>query len=162
MTSQRSGPGRAATDKRNGLRQLAHEATEGLRVDPNHYSPLVSTSRLASLRYALSGWLYMMRYQKNTRIQAVASLAVLLLGLWLQISAVEWAVITVAVALVWMAEFLNAAIEAAVNLASPELNPMAKIGKDVAAAAVLLGAVASFLVGLFIFGPPLIERLLGG
>jgi diacylglycerol kinase len=141
---------------------MAQGASEGLHIDPNHYSPIVSTSRLASLQYAVSGWLYMLRYQKNTRIQAVASLAVLVVGLWLRISALEWAIMTVTVSLVWMAEFVNAAIEAVVNLASPELHPMAKIAKDVAAAAVLLGAVASVLVGVLIFGPPLLERLLGG
>lgn len=58
-----------------------------------------------------------------------------------------------------MAEFLNAAVEAAINLASAELHPMAKVGKDVASAAVLLGAVASILIGLLILGPPLIEKL---
>ena len=60
-----------------------------------------------------------------------------------------------------MAEFINAAIEAAVNVASPEFHPMAKVGKDVAAAAVLLGAVSSAVIGLLIFGPPLLERLQG-
>ncbi len=161
MTGQPTDPGRTGAG-RNGLRQMAQGASEGLHIDPNHYSPIVSTSRLASLQYAVSGWLYMLRYQKNTRIQAVASLAVLIVGLWLRISALEWAIMTVTVSLVWMAEFVNAAIEATVNLASPELHPMAKIAKDVAAAAVLLGAVASVLVGVLIFGPPLLERLLGG
>jgi undecaprenol kinase/diacylglycerol kinase (ATP) len=58
-----------------------------------------------------------------------------------------------------MAEFLNAAVEAAINLASAELHPMAKVGKDVASAAVLLGAVASILIGLLILGPPLMQKL---
>jgi undecaprenol kinase/diacylglycerol kinase (ATP) len=58
-----------------------------------------------------------------------------------------------------MAEFLNAAVEAVVNLASPDYHPMAKVGKDVAAAAVLLGVVASVLVGLLVLGPPLLVKL---
>ncbi len=147
---------------RPGLAGLFEDVGANLAVDPQAYSPLVSTSRLASLRYALAGWLYMLRYQKNTRIQAVASIGVLLVGLWLQISAGEWAVIVLTVTMVWMAEFINAAIEAAVNLASPQIHPMAKVGKDVAAAAVLLGAVSSVLVGILIFGPPLLARLQGG
>ncbi len=150
------------SDSRSGLTGLLGDVAANLAVDPQAYSPQVSSSRLASLRYALAGWLYMLRYQKNTRIQAIASVLVLLAGLWLQISPGEWAVIVLTVTMVWMAEFINAAIEAAVNLASPEIHPMAKVGKDVAAAAVLLGAVSSILIGLLIFGPPLLVRLQGG
>lgn len=147
--------------QRDGLGPGIREIAQGLYIDPNRYSPMVSPSRWASFRYALSGWLYMLRYQKNTRIQALATVVVILVGLWLEITPVEWAVIVLTVAVVWMAEFINAAIEAAVNLASPEVHPMAKVGKDVAAAAVLLGAVSSILVGLLIFGPRLLERLQG-
>jgi diacylglycerol kinase (ATP) len=130
-----------------------------VRIDPNQYSPIVSTSRQASLSYALGGWLYMLRWQKNTRIQAVASIAVLALAAWLQVDAVRWAILILTMTVVWMAEFLNAAVEAVVNLASEQLHPMAKVAKDVAAAAVLLGAVASVLVGLLLLGPPLLMRL---
>ena len=150
-----------ASGSRSGSTSLRQAVSEDLRIDPDDYSPIVSTSRWASFRYALAGWLYMLRYQKNTRIQAVATLLVVAVGLWLQIAPGEWAVIVLTVAMVWMAEFINAAIEAAVNLASPDVHPMAKVGKDVAAAAVLLGAVASALVGLLILGPPLLERLRG-
>jgi diacylglycerol kinase len=58
-----------------------------------------------------------------------------------------------------MAEFMNAAVEAVVNLATDEWHPMAKVAKDVAAAAVLLGVVAAVLVGLLVLGPPLLLRL---
>ena len=103
----------------------------------------------------------MLRRQKNVRILALASIAVLLLGLWLGISALEWAMLILTVALVWMAEFINAAIEAAVNLASPDLHPMAKVAKDVAAAAVLLAVLASVLAGGLILGPPLLDKWRG-
>ena len=155
-------PEAAQGNGQRGRTKLIQELTANWDVDPNHYSPIVSTSRWASFRYALAGWLYMLRYQKNTRIQAAASLLVLILGLWLQITPGEWAVIVLAVTMVWMAEFINAAIEAAVNLASPELHPMARVGKDVAAAAVLLGATSALVVGLLILGPPLLARLQGG
>ncbi len=129
------------------------------QIDPGLYSYKVSTSRWASFKYALAGWLYMLRFQKNTRIQAVASIAVVLLGLWLGITPVEWAIMLLTIGMEWMAEFVNAAIEAAVNLSGPVPHPMAKVSKDVAAAAVLLGAVVAVLVGLLILGPPLVERL---
>jgi len=161
------GNGASSTGASNGGGQrgrtkLLQDLTANWDVDPNHYSPIVSTSRWASFRYALAGWLYMLRHQKNTRIQAVASLLVLILGFWLQITPGEWAVIVLTVTMVWMAEFINAAIEAAVNLASPELHPMARVGKDVAAAAVLLGATSALVVGILILGPPLLARLQGG
>jgi len=129
------------------------------RIDPDEYSPITSTNRVNSLGYALAGWIYMLRRQKNTRIQAAASLIVMPLALWLEVSFVEMAIIILSITMVWMAEFLNAAVEAAVNLATQELHPMAKVGKDVASAAVLLGVVASVLIGLLILGPPLVEKL---
>jgi diacylglycerol kinase len=61
--------------------------------------------------------------------------------------------------MVFTAEFLNTAIEAVVDLASPQKHPLAKVGKDVGAAAVLIAALAAVLVGLLILGPPLWARL---
>lgn len=133
--------------------------TGTMKIDPDEYSPITSKSRLSSLGYAVAGWLYMLRRQKNIRIQSAASIFVLGLALWLQISYLEMAVIILTITIVWMAEFLNAAVEAAVNLATSELHPMAQVGKDAASAAVLLGVVASILVGLLILAPPLLERL---
>ena len=132
-----------------------------MRIDPDKYSPITSRNRATSLGYALAGWLYMLRRQKNTRIQAVASLIVMALALWLQVDATGLAILVLAITMVWMAEFVNAAVEAAINIAAPELHPMAKVGKDVASAAVLLGVVASVLVGLLVLGPPLVQRIAG-
>ncbi len=129
------------------------------KINPDEYSPLTSTNRVNSLGYALAGWWYMLRRQKNTRIQAVASIATLALALWLQISFVEMAILIITITIVWMAEFINAAVEAAINLATAEVHPMARVGKDVASAAVLLGVVAAVLVGLLLLGPPLLAKL---
>ena len=85
----------------------------------------------------------------------------MVLALWLQIDFVGLAMIILAITIVWMAEFVNAAVEAAINIAAPDVHPMAKVGKDVASAAVLLGVIASVLVGLLIMGPPLLDRLFG-
>jgi len=116
-------------------------------------------SRLKSFRYAITGWWYVVRTQRNAWIHAVVSLVVVVLAFWLQISRVEWSVIIVTIALVWTAEFLNTALEAVVDLASPGRHEQAKICKDVGAAAVLIAAGASVLVGLLILGPPLWEHL---
>ena len=133
--------------------------TETAKIDPDQYSPITSTNRLNSFLYALAGWIYMLRRQKNTRIQAVASIGVMILALWLGIDALAFAVLILAITMVWMAEFINAAVEAAINLATGELHPMARVGKDVASAAVLLGVVASILIGLLVLGPPLVHKL---
>lgn len=118
-----------------------------------------STSRLDSFRHAYAGWWYMLRTQHNAWIHAIISTAVFVLGLWLGLGRLEWAIILLTMALVWMAEFINTALEAVVDLASPDLHPLAKVGKDVAAAAVLVGAVTAILVGLLILGPPLWARV---
>jgi diacylglycerol kinase len=136
--------------------------TSTMRIDPNQYSALSnSPNRVESLGYALAGWLYMLRHQKNTRLMAVASIIIFGVALWLQIDFTGWAILILTITAVWMAEFLNAAVEAVVNLTSPDFHPMAKVAKDVAAAAVLLAAVASILIGLLILGPPLLAKLSG-
>ena len=112
-------------------------------------------SRLASFRNAFSGWWHVIRTQRNAWIHAIVSVAVIVISFILQLSAQDWAVIMVAIALVWIAEFLNTALEAVVDLASPQHNHLAKVGKDVGAAAVLIAAATSVIIGLLILGPPL-------
>ena len=89
--------------------------TGTMKIDPDEFSPVTSTNRIASLSYAIAGWLYMLRRQKNTRIQAVASIGALALSLWLQIDFLSLAMIIFAITIVWMAEFVNAAVEATVK-----------------------------------------------
>jgi diacylglycerol kinase (ATP) len=143
---------------KNNLDKVKAALTGTMQIDPDQYSHITSPSRVASLSYALAGWLYMLRRQKNTRLQAVASIAVFVFALWLQIDFVRWAILILTVSSVWMAEFVNAAVEAVVNMVSPDYHPMAKVAKDVAAAAVLLGVVASVLIGLLILGPALLAK----
>src|SRR5258708_12310474 len=130
-----------------------------LSAHPEHFSQITSKSRLASLRYALAGWLYVLRYQKNVRIQAAATILVFAVGLWLALHPLDWAILIVMITLNWMAEFTNAALEAVVNLASPDIHPMARVCKDVAAASALLAAIAAVIVAPLVIGPPLLDRL---
>jgi diacylglycerol kinase len=118
------------------------------------------TSRVASFRYAFHGWHYALRTQKNIWIHSTVATVVLILGLWLGLPARDWAVLILTTAMVFAAEFMNTSIEAVVDLASPEIHPLAKIGKDVGAAAVLVAALAAILVGLLILGPPLWAKLI--
>ncbi len=116
-------------------------------------------SRLRSFRYAFAGWWYVIRTQRNAWVHAVASVVIVTLGLWLGLNARDWAMIILAIAMVWTAEFLNSALEAVVDLASPQQHRLAQVGKDVGAAAVLIAAVTSVIVGLLVIGPPLWARL---
>lgn len=89
----------------------------------------------------------------------MATSCVVLLAMWLGLPARDWAVLILAISLVWTAEFINTALEAIVDLASPQRHPLAKVGKDVGAAAVLISSISSVLIGFLILGPPLWVRI---
>ena len=116
-------------------------------------------NRAKSFQYAFEGWGYVLRTQHNAWIHAVISLGVISLGLWLRLPARDWAVLILAITAVWIAEFMNTALEALVDMSASEFHPLAKVAKDVAAAAVLVGAMGAVLVGLLILGPPLWRQL---
>jgi diacylglycerol kinase len=117
-------------------------------------------SRAKSFQHAFRGLWFVIRTQRNAWIHAVVSIFVLVLGLWLGLAPRDWAVIVLAIGLVWTAEFINTALEAVVDLACSERNALAKAGKDVGAAAVLIAAVSSVLIGLLILGPPLWDKIM--
>ena len=119
-----------------------------------------SSDLLTSFKYAFSGVWYVVRTQRNARIHLAVALVVVALGLWLNLSYTEWAVIVLTIGLVLAAEAFNTVAEAAVDLATAERHPLARIAKDVAAGAVLLMAITAVLVGLLILGPPLWRTLL--
>ena len=118
------------------------------------------SSRAASFRHAFRGWHYVLRTQKNAWIHSAIATAVFILGVWLRLPARDWAVIILTTAVVFAAEFMNTAIEAVVDLASPDTHPLAKIAKDVGAGAVLVAALAAILIGLLLLGPPLWAKLI--
>lgn len=112
--------------------------------------------RIFSFKYAFSGLRYVVRSQRNAWIHAAITIAVLILAVLLKISLVEWGILLLAIGLVWTAEIFNTALEAVVDLASPDTHPLAKIAKDTSAAAVLFSAIISVLIGLVILLPPLV------
>jgi diacylglycerol kinase len=116
-------------------------------------------TRITSFRNAFSGFWYVVRTQKNAWIHLLATIMVILLSFWLWIEPVQWALIFICIGLVWFAEFINTALEAVVDLASPQKHPLAKVGKDVGAAAVLIAAIASTIIGVLVLGPPLLDKI---
>lgn len=119
-----------------------------------------NSNLLTSFKYAFSGVWHVLRTQRNARIHLSIALVVVALGLWLGLNSTEWAIIVLTIGLVLAAESFNTVAEAAVDLATAEYHPLAKIAKDVAAGAVLLMAIAAVVVGLLILGPPLWQALL--
>jgi len=117
-------------------------------------------SVLRSFYFAFAGLAYLFRTQRNARIHGVAGAFACGLAYYLGISRAEWAVLVFTIALVLILEGLNTAIEAAIDLASPDIHPLAKAAKDLAAGMVLIGAIASVAVGLLILGPPLWHKVI--
>ena len=109
--------------------------------------------------HAVSGWWFVISTQRNTWIHASVTTLVVLMACWLKLPARDWAVLILVIGLVWIAEFLNTALEAVVDLASPQNHPLAKVGKDVGAAAVLISALVAVLVGLLIMAPPFLDKI---
>jgi len=115
----------------------------------------------AGFGYAFAGLWYALRTQRNMWVHITIAILAILLGIVLRISAVEFAMIFVAITGVFIAEMFNTVFELCVDLASPEYHPLAKIAKDVAAGAVLLSAMLAVVIGLFVFGPHLWELIRG-
>lgn len=111
-----------------------------------------------SFIYAWEGVAWAWRHQRNLRIELLVGAGAILLALLLDTDPTP--ILTVS-ALVITLELLNSSLEALVDLVSPEIHPLAKRAKDVAAAAVLLAAFVAVLVGLLRLGPPLLTVLRG-
>ncbi len=114
-----------------------------------------------SFRFAFAGIWHTLRTQRNAKIHTGITLAVLLLGGWLRLSAQNWAILALTIGVVFAAETLNTAVEALVDLVSPAYHPQAKIAKDAAAGAVMLLAIAAVAVGGVVLGVPLWQKLFG-
>ncbi len=108
---------------------------------------------------ALNGIVASYGSERNLRIHTTIALVAVALGAWLGLSPGEWCWVALCIALVIMAELINTAIEACVDVASPNEHPLAKKAKDAAAAAVLVVAAFSFTIGVLIFLPKLWIRL---
>ena len=110
---------------------------------------------IAGFAYAFQGLGYAFRTQRNIRVHATIALVAIILGIVLRISALEFAMVFIAITSVFSAEMFNTVIELSIDLSTPEYHPLAKIAKDVAAGAVLFSAFLAIIIGLFVFGPHL-------
>lgn len=110
-------------------------------------------ARLKSFQYAFAGFVFMMRTQHNAWLHLVATILVIGAGFALRVSADDWRWLLAAIALVWVAETVNTAFEHLCDVVSPEFHPSVKRAKDIAAAAVLVCAIASTIIGALTFAP---------
>lgn len=109
----------------------------------------------ASFRFAFAGIWYVLRTQRNAQIHTSATLIIVALAFYLHISLVQWAILILTMGFVIVAEMFNTVAETALDVASSDYHPLVKVGKDVAAGAVLVTAIVAVLIGLLILGPPL-------
>jgi diacylglycerol kinase (ATP) len=115
-------------------------------------------SLLESFNYAFQGVIHVVRTQRNMRIHLLVATLVLVAALVSDVSRLELIALLIAISFVLIAEMVNSAIEAAVDIASTSFDPMAKLAKDVAAGAVLIAAINAIAVGYLVFSGALAER----
>jgi len=115
--------------------------------------------RVQSFKHAFSGLFLVFQTQHNIFIHCLATICVLILGLWLKLEQVEWVLLFLTFSTVWVTEFINTALETAVDLSSPDFHPLAKKAKDIGAASVLVAAFFSIIIGVLILVPPLVNRI---
>ncbi len=117
------------------------------------------SSRARSFKHAIRGIGLMLRSQHNAWIHAMATVLVVVFGLLFGVTRSQWCWLVLAIVVVWTAEALNTALEFLADFASPEFHPLVKKAKDVAAGAVLISALGSVIIGLFVLGPYLLRFL---
>ena len=109
-----------------------------------------------SFHYSWDGIKYAFKYEQSMFIHVLMTLLVVVCGIVLELNFQEWLLCIILIGLVIATEVINTAIEAVVDLACPEIHPLAKTAKDTAAAAVFVFALTALLCGLFLFVPKII------
>lgn len=108
-----------------------------------------------SFKYAFQGLFTATKNEPNFRIHLFFATLAILMGIFFDISPIEWIVLSMTIFYVLSLELINTVVEALVNLVSPDIRPEAKVAKDVSAAVVLTAAILSIAVGCFLFLPKL-------
>ncbi len=115
--------------------------------------------RLRSFRFAWRGIAAVVRSQQNAWIHATAAVLAVGLGFYAGLGRTEWALVTLAIVMVWTAEGLNTAVEALGDAVSRDDHPMVGRAKDAAAGAVLFAAVGAAVIGALVFLPRVLHKL---
>ena len=118
--------------------------------------PFSISKRLKSFSFAFNGLKILVQEEHNAWIHIFVAVCVLIAGFLLQISIIEWIIIVLCIGLVFALELINSAIENLADFVSPQKNEIIKKVKDLSAAAVLIAAFFSVIVGLVVFLPKII------
>lgn len=117
-----------------------------------HNKKLTFRSRLLSFKYALEGLAHLIKNEPNAQLHLAATIVVIALGIIRHLHTMKWIAITIAIAIVWITEAINTAIETLCNrYCNNEYDPFVKIVKDVSAAAVLISSIMSVIIALGVF-----------
>jgi diacylglycerol kinase (ATP) len=115
-------------------------------------------SLLESFNFAFEGVIHVLRTQRNLRLHFLIAVGVLVAALSFDVSRIELIALLLAISFVLIAEMVNSAIEAAVDVASTSFDPMAKLAKDIAAGAVLIAAINAVAIGYLVFSGAVADR----
>ncbi len=106
-----------------------------------------------SIKFSIDGLVYAYKYEQSMWIHAIATFFTIALGVIFQIKFSEWAILFIALGIILGMELVNTAIEAAVDLTTMEINPLAKIAKDCGSAASFVLSLVAIVICMFVFGP---------
>ncbi len=109
-----------------------------------------------SFVYAVRGIISAYKTEQNLLVHTIALIINVVLMIILKLSLIECALIIIVITIVFALEMVNTAIEYAIDMAMPQIHPLAKISKDVSSGAVLVSAIGAFIVGLIIYIPKII------
>lgn len=113
-----------------------------------------------SFNFAIEGLISSLKNEKHMKVHILAAIIIVILAIIINASKVEILIISLSVSFVLITELINTAVEAIVDLVSPERHPLAKLAKDVAAGAVLVAAINALCVGYLLFYDKLLDILM--
>lgn len=110
-----------------------------------------------SVKYSIDGLYYAYRYEQSLWLHGLVTILAIIMGFIFKISFSEWAIIFIALGAILALELINTAIEAAVDLTTTKIHPLAKIAKDCGSAASFVMSIVSIVISMFVFGPYLMK-----
>jgi diacylglycerol kinase (ATP) len=113
---------------------------------------------LDSFNYAFEGIIHVLRTQRNMRIHFAIAFVVIVVALVVNVTKLELIALLISIAFVLIAEMINTAVEAAIDIATTSFDPMAKLAKDIVAGAVLIASVNAVAVGYLVFSGQVADR----
>jgi diacylglycerol kinase len=125
-------------------------------MNPNKFS---LKSRFKSFRFAFDGLRSLFKFEHNSRIHILATVAAIIMGIALKLNHYDWALLIIVICFVFLAELLNSSIESIADHVNPEWNELIRRAKDYGAAAVLISAIVAIVTGCLIFIPRLLALI---